>query len=85
MSRIPKPKTPSTQENLKIEDMMKNGTSIEDLLVKKYKFNFFKFQRKANFTMEEIENIKKGMESNNTETNSNQTNTNSTEDKKNDL
>jgi len=43
MSRIPKPKTPSTQENLKIEDMMKNGTSIEDLLVKKYKFNFFKF------------------------------------------
>jgi hypothetical protein len=35
--------------------------------------------------MEEIENIKKGMESNNTETNSNQTNTNSTEDKKNDL
>jgi hypothetical protein len=35
--------------------------------------------------MEEIENIKKGMESNNTETSSNQTNTNSTEDKKNDL
>jgi hypothetical protein len=37
MSRIPKPKTPSTQENPKIEDMMKNATSIEDLLVKNQK------------------------------------------------
>jgi hypothetical protein len=35
--------------------------------------------------MEEIENIKKGMETNNTEINSNQTNTNSTEETKNDL
>jgi hypothetical protein len=34
MSRIPKPKAPSTQENIKIDDLLKNGTNLEDLLVR---------------------------------------------------
>jgi len=33
MSRIPKPKPPPTQENLKIEDLL-NNTKLEDLIVK---------------------------------------------------
>jgi hypothetical protein len=34
MGRIPKPKPPPTQDNLKLEDFMKyNNQSIEDLIV----------------------------------------------------
>jgi hypothetical protein len=34
MSRIPKPKPPPTQENFKIENLFKNNTSLEDMIVK---------------------------------------------------
>jgi hypothetical protein len=33
LSRIPKPKPPPTQENIKLDDILKNGTNIEDLIV----------------------------------------------------
>jgi hypothetical protein len=34
MSRVPKPKPPPTQENFKIEDLLKNNTSLEDMIVR---------------------------------------------------
>jgi len=33
LSKIPKPKPPPTQENYKIDDLLKNKTSIEEMMV----------------------------------------------------
>lgn len=45
LSKIPKPKPPPTQENYKIDDLLKNKTSIEEMM------------RKANFTLSDLENL----------------------------
>ena len=34
LTRIPKPKPPPTQENFKIDDLLKNKTSIEEMMVR---------------------------------------------------